>query len=274
MDKQLQRLRKGEHRQVCFLLREGLGYLKGSKVWKHMTTRSGPDLFTFGQVRTVVPGFDLNLSYLQLAAENRPTLKSLICCKKSDQLIQLLPEFQSGLQQGHAFNHGRIKAGLIVHNFELPSDRYSASMIWDLEHCQVRLQQFAEFCLAMRSIDWKPQCEGWECNRIQNVLANLALDNLKPIALRIFLLVMACFRDPQVIRNLQARGFGVTSQIEEGVSYLVLPHSDVSRLFDCDKSSAKRSFNELAQRGFIQAKTFGRHIGYRCNLNINWGGAK
>ena len=272
MDKQVHQQRKAEHRLARFLLRRGLGYKRGSKVWKHMENREGDVLFTFEQISTVVPSFNLDLSYLQLSRKDRPTLQSLVSRKRTDQLIQTLPLFENDHQLGRVFNLGGIKGGLIIHNFVLPSDRRSASMLWEQNGCRVRLQRFAEFCETMKSIDWKMLSKDpRKAKPVHEALIYLSKCDLKPISLRIILHIMSCVGDPQRIRNLQASGFGVESQIDEGSSYLVLAHARWGELFDCNKSSIKRSFEELVDRKFVESKRFGRYTGYRCNLNIKWG---
>ena len=271
MNLELQRLRKAEHRLVNFLLTEGLGIDRDEKTYKRMTTLHQEDYITFDMVRRIVPGFNIDLSFLQLDFDCKPTLKSLIRCDKQNALIQLLPEFESDCLVGYVFNFDSIRHGLILHNFDLPSDRNGASMFLEVPGCQVRLQRFSEFCLAMRAFDFKlPEAEPSTTVAVSTLLANLTMSNLTSLSIKTLLFFISANRDPEIVRELQAEGFKVEYQTENGESYLSMPHQTLANLIGCDKSSVKRAFADLVERRFLNRKRFGKQIGYRFNGILDW----
>ena len=269
MDTELIRFEKAEHRLVCFLLKHGLGFDRDSIIWKKLRL-DGKNRFRFEQLRTIVPKFNLDLRYFRLSTAEQPSLSAMLSCAESSRLIAEIPKFCFDHSRGLVFNHGGIRGGVVMHNFDLPSDRYSASLVWDTGESRVRLQRFAEFCLAMRSINWKtPDEEQCPVTTVPAAIAELSLSATKPLAIRIYLLLMACVQDPQILRDLQHDGFGLESAIECGVSYLVVPHSEASELFGCDESSVKRSLQELSAQRLIEHRRFGRHVGYRLTIKFN-----
>jgi len=261
-------MKKAEHRLVKFLLKEGLGITPEQKAYKQIASPRD-HLLSFDMLRQVVPAFELNLKFVDLNFSDRPTLKSCLRRDEDCRLIQLLSSFES--KTGFVFTFDGVKGGLILHDFELPSDRQSGSVIWDFPDYRVRLQRFAEFVQAMRSKSFSPtETTADSSVNVSTFLAELAMSTLKPLSVRTLLLIISIARDPELVRELQGAGYEVEYQVEEMLSYLQLPHRVLAVLLKCDESSAKRATSELVNRNYITRKRFSRRACYRFNGQLNW----
>ncbi len=162
------RAEKSEHRLVKFLLIEGLGIRPGSEQWKRALDIYNGQRLTFEALNLAYPDLPITLQYWQPTRIDRFTFANAISYPDKLRIVRDFPLPSGEKPTGQVFASAGIRGGLIIHDADLPADWKSGSVSWCRDGQSIRLQRFAEFCLAMRDVDWRlelhsnTQCDrGW-----------------------------------------------------------------------------------------------------------------
>lgn len=261
--------RVAEHRLVDFFMREAMEVPRDSNLWESLLPREIENFLTFENLYRECSDLKPKLSFLRLPKMTRKDLTYALTrhpdCKLTSPAEYLCP----GEIDGLVFNFDGIKGGLVMHVVELPLDLKSGSMFWTTGEHNVRLQRFAEFCLAMRAFDWSSDESKLGSDSWAKQCLTLSLKPASEIATKLQLFWLSVTAEPELAFDLHRNGWQVEFRIVDGLSFVSVAPTTLAELMSCSVSTVKRALRYLVKkRVFEQASIDSqRFAAYRCNTS-------
>ena len=264
MNKRDLNIQIAEHRIVKFFINEGLEVPHKSEKLKAMCPSQVQPFYTFGQLYRTLPELTPRLEFLSLPKMVRKDLTRAFTRHRDCKLTKHAERLSPGELDGLVFNFDGIKGGLIMHVVDMPKDLKSGSMYWQSGEYTVRLQRFAEFCLATRAFDRSEASSASGLNW-PDLSFKLATRSSSEIAIRLHLLWLSVTENPDVAIGLQQRNLSVEFRLVDGKSFFKATPTVLAELLSSSVSTVKPGLKELVDKGiFVRAAVGRQHFAYRC----------